>query len=144
MDGRSIDMTGLLRGFQEFWAEKSENFLKGLLYLEAGPHLLLSAFLKKVVNGGAVIIEEYGLGLGRVDLNIRYAGRNYPIEIKLRDSRMSRAARREQLLGYMDRLLAKEGWLLEFDRKSPKSWDEKISWDTVTETNGHIIHLVGC
>jgi hypothetical protein len=144
MDGQSIDMTGLLKAFQRFWALKSEKYLAGLHYLEAGPHILLSAFLQRVVNGGATVIEEYADGLGYADIVVKYAGRNYVIEVKLKDNHQGPTANLKQLLGYMDGLLVNEGWLVVFDRKSEKSWKEKITWETVTTPNGEIIHIVGC
>jgi hypothetical protein len=140
----AIDMRGLLEGFQKYWVKTSDKWLKGLLYLEAAPHLVLTSFLQRVLNGRAVISEEYGLGLRRIDLNVEYAGKDYPIELKLKDTQKSKAASRRQLLDYMDRLLAKEGWLLVFDRQSEKDWDQKISWNTVKETRGRTIHVVGC
>jgi hypothetical protein len=144
IDDRSIDMTGLLQEFQKFWALKSEKYFAGLLYTEAGPHILLSAFLQRVVNGGATVIEEYADGLGYADLVVNYAGQNYVIELKIKDNQRSEAKSQEQILRYMDGLLVKEGWLVIFDRKSDKSWTKKITWETVTMPEGQIIHVVGC
>ena len=39
-------------------------------YAEAGPQLLLQAFLQRIVNGGGRIEREYGLSRGRTDLLI--------------------------------------------------------------------------
>jgi hypothetical protein len=144
MDGRSIDITGLLKEFQQFWALKSEKYFGGLLYIEAGPHILLSAFLQRVVNGGATVIEEYADGLGYADIVVKYAGQNYVIELKIKDNQESKAKSNEQLLRYMDGLLVKEGWLVIFDRKSEKRWTKKITWETVTMPEGQTIHIVGC
>jgi hypothetical protein len=54
------------------------------------------------------------------------------------------AKSQKQLLGYMDPLLQREGWLLIFDRKSDMSRLKKLSWETVTMTEGEVIHVVGC
>jgi hypothetical protein len=43
----------------------------------------------------------------------------------------------------MDKVGAREGWLVIFDRKSGKSWDEKIYWRTEKLPQGRI-HIVGC
>jgi hypothetical protein len=142
MDGDRVDMNGLLKAFQSFWSEKSEKYLKGVLYQEAAPHLLLTAYLQRVVNGGAQVIEEYALGLGYSDIAVKYAGKNYALELKIKDNQRSQAKSQEQLLGYMDRLLTKEGWLLIFDRQSKKSWGEKITWKTV-KSKDRTIHLLG-
>jgi hypothetical protein len=144
MDAASIDMTGLLKGFQKFWAERAERALKGFLYKEAGPHSLLMAYLQRAVNGGAMVVEQYALGMGRVDIAVRHAGRNYAIELKIKGNERSRAKSLEQLSRYMDGLLAEEGWLAVFDRAPGKSWAEKITWEDVELPGGRAIHVVGC
>jgi hypothetical protein len=105
---------------------------------------LLTAFLQTVVNGGAMVIEEFANNLGYVDIAIKYAGRYYAIELKIKDNQRSKAKSYEQILGYMDGLQTKEGWLVIFDRKSKKSWEEKITWETMTMPKGQTIHIVGC
>ena len=144
MDGAAIDMTGLLKEFQIFWAERAERCLKGLRYKEAGPHSLLTAFLRRVVKGGAMIGEHYSLGLGFSDIVVKYAGRSYPIEMKMKENQRSLAESQNQLLGYMDRLSAKEGWLVLFDCETKKCREEKTTWETVTFPAGQVIHMAGC
>jgi hypothetical protein len=144
MDGKNLDMTGLLKAFQEFWVLNSEKYLAGMTYVELGPHMLLSAFLQRVVNGGGLVFNEYANGWGYADIAVKYAGRSYPIELKIKENQRSRAESREQLLRYMDHLLAKEGWLVVFDRESNKSWPEKITWETELLPTGQVIHVVGC
>ncbi|MBI5544716.1 MAG: hypothetical protein HY901_12565 [Deltaproteobacteria bacterium] len=63
-DGR-LDMAKLMAAFQEFWRKDGHLAAEGFAYREAGPHLLLMAFLLRVVNGGGRIEREYGLGAGR-------------------------------------------------------------------------------
>ncbi len=41
-------------------------------YKEAGPHLLLQAFLQRIINGGGRIHREYALGRKRTDLFIEW------------------------------------------------------------------------
>ena len=43
-------------------------------YQEAGPQLLLQAFLQRIVNAGGRIEREYGLGRLRTDLLIVWGG----------------------------------------------------------------------
>jgi hypothetical protein len=66
-DGR-LDMVKLLTEFQKFFQENSEHWIRRFDYQEAWPHLLLQAYLQRIVNGGGEIIREYGLGRKRVDL----------------------------------------------------------------------------
>ena len=58
----------LLAAFQEFFREHSEHWVERFQYREAGPQLLLQAFLQRIVNGGGRIEREYGLGRMRTDL----------------------------------------------------------------------------
>jgi hypothetical protein len=144
MSGQSLDMTGLLKAFQAHWAEASERCVKDIHCLEMAPHCVMLAFLRRVANGGAIVIPEYANGLGCIDINVKYAGRDCPIELKLRDVQDSWAASGKQLLGYMERLLASEGWLVVFGRKSNKSRPEKIYWKTKKTPQGQTIHVAGC
>ena len=78
-----LDMDGLLGGFQEFFREHSEHWIERFQYKEAGPQLLLQAFLHRIVNAGGRIEREYALGRRRTDLLIvwppgRFAGAAEP------------------------------------------------------------------
>jgi hypothetical protein len=53
-----IDMDFLMRDFQQFWRENSAIWEERFLYKEAAPHLILMAFLQRVVNGGGQILRE--------------------------------------------------------------------------------------
>ena len=143
LDGKTLDMTALLKGFQRFWRENADSYLKKSDYLEATPHLILQAYLQRVVNGGAVIEREYSLGSRRVDLCVKYKGRSYPMELKL-SGRRARAEGLEQTAGYMDVCGAKEGWLVIFDRDAGRPWEEKIYWQDEPLPDGKTVHVVGC
>ena len=138
----TLDMQGLLEGFQQFWRENSEIWIEKYRYKEAAPHLLLQAFLQRVINSGGIIIREYATNRGRVDLNVIYADKSYPIEIKIYYSEKTIRDGLEQLSRYMDTLGCNEGWLVIFDRSGEKSWDEKIYTQT-REISGKAIHLIG-
>ena len=56
-------MNLLLKGFQEFWRENSEIWTERFEYKEAAPHLILQAFLQRVINGGAHILREFASGI---------------------------------------------------------------------------------
>jgi hypothetical protein len=140
-DGR-IDMDGLMRDFQRFWRENSDIWIKRFDYEEAAPHLILMAFLQRVINGGGEIIREMAAGRGRLDLCVVYAGERYPIELKLRRGERTRAQGVEQTLRYMDALGARAGWLAIFDRDTSASWDEKIYMEKET-ANGKTVTIIG-
>jgi len=63
-----LDLTALLAAFQQFFREHSEHWVERFDYKEAGPQLLMQAFLQRIVNGGGRVEREYGLGRMRTDL----------------------------------------------------------------------------
>ena len=121
----------LLETFQEYYRENSEHWLKLFQYQEAGPQLLLQAFLQRVLNGGGRIEREYGLGRQRVDLFIRWpcppGEQRIVIECKVRRGRLEKTLEEglPQTAGYMDRCGADAGHLVIFDRDE-KPWEEKV------------------
>ena len=71
-DGR-LDVPHLFRLFTEFWHENGEIWSEGLrVYKEAAPHLILQAFLQRVINGKGQLLREYALGRRRTDLLIKW------------------------------------------------------------------------
>jgi hypothetical protein len=145
----TLAMEALLREFQDFWAQHSEIWEEKADYTEAFPHLLLMAFLQRVVNGGGRVEREYAAGRGRMDLGILYGGRWDIIEIKLvqRQGRARTVEKGlEQVLQYRDRLdPAATCWLVVFDRTPAgrqKSWEERLSWEVV-QTPGGPVTVVG-
>ena len=131
--GGDLDVDGLLAAFQQFFREHSEHWTQRFdRYQEAGPQLLLQAYLQKVVNGGGRIEREYALGRGRVDLLILWPQgnrtRRFVVECKVRGSGLERTIRQgvEQTRGYMDCCGAESGHLIVFDRSQERTWAEKI------------------
>ena len=116
-DGR-LDKDALLRSFLDFWRQNGEPLLASAPYHEIAPHLVLMAFLHRVVNGGS-IEREYAIGRGRMDLCLRFAGETLAIEIKVwRPGRPDPLAEGlEQLDGYLAGLGLGSGWLVIFDRR---------------------------
>ncbi len=139
-----LDMSGLLRAFQPFWRENSEMWIERYQYREAAPHLILMAFLQRVINGGGQIVREYSLGRRRVDLCVVYAGKRYPVEIKLAEGPKTRAEGLAQLAAYCDACGVREGWLVLFDRRPKRPWSKRLFWQTQRDTAGRTLHLVGC
>jgi hypothetical protein len=142
MKNGRIDMDFLMRDFQQFWRENSDIWLGRFDYKETAPHLVLMAFLQRVINGGGQILREMAAGRGRIDLCVVYKGEKYPIEIKLLRGDKTRALGVEQTMRYMDVYGATQGWLAIFDRDMGKSWDEKIYMDKET-VGGKTVTVVG-
>ena len=133
-----LDMDGLLAGFQRFFREHSEHWIERFQYKEAGPQLLLQAFLHRIVNGGGRIEREYALGRRRTDLLIVWppggtadAGvpaRRHVVECKTLRGDLEATIREgiEQTLDYMDKCRAESGHLVIFDRDESKPWEAKL------------------
>ena len=136
-----LDMDGLLAGFQRFFREHSEHWIERFQYKEAGPQLLLQAFLHRIVNAGGRIEREYALGRRRTDLLIVWPpvrpgggadpgtpARRHVIECKVLRGGLEAAVREgvEQTLAYMDRCRGESGHLVVFDRDASKPWEEKL------------------
>jgi len=132
-----IDMDKLLKEFQKFWRRHSDIWEEKADYTEAFPHLLLMAFLQRVINGGGTIDREYAAGRGRTDLTVRYNGESCIMEIKLvrryDTPELVKEEGLEQIRMYRDKIdPAAPAWLIIFDRRAEtksKTWDERISWE---------------
>jgi hypothetical protein len=146
----TLDIRALLEEFQKFWRRHADLWEAKADYTEAFPHLLLMAFLQRVVNSGGRIEREYAAGRGRVDLIVEYAGRVTIIEIKLvhpqdgRDTTVREGLR--QLGRYRDTIDPHaDAVLVVFDRTPEgrrKSWEERLTWQT-EEYDGREITVVG-
>ncbi len=139
-DGR-LRTAKLLAAFQRFFRAHSEHWVERFQYKEAGPQLLLQAFLQRIVNSGGRIEREYGLGRMRTDLLILWPVTDEPesesdagtaqrivIECKVRHASLERTveAGLAQTRAYMDRCAADEGHLIVFDRTPDKPWEDKV------------------
>ena len=133
-----LGMNKLLSAFQEFFREHSEHWVERFQYKEAGPQLLLQAFLQRIVNGGGRIEREYGLGRLRTDLLVIWPHatgvQRAVIELKVLHKSLEQTLQTglEQTWQYLDRCGAAEGHLVIFDRTPNKPWEEKLYQRTET------------
>ena len=137
-EGGRLLVTKLLQAFQEYFRENSEHWVERFGYKEAGPQLLLQAFLQRIVNSGGRVEREYGLGRMRTDLLVIWPGpggraqhirrQKVVIECKvLRGSLQATLAEGlPQTQAYMDRAGTDEGHLVIFDRTPDRTWEERI------------------
>jgi len=138
-----LNMKKLLTDFQQFWRDNSEIWQERFLYKEAAPHLILTAFLQRVINSGGRTDRELATGRKRLDLCIHYQNRRYPIEIKIRQGPKTYDEGKKQLSDYMDTLGCDKGWLVVFDRRKKQSWKSRLFWKT-GKTDNKEIYIVGC
>ena len=73
-----------MSAWQTFWRKDGHVAAEGFSYRESGPHLMMMAFLQRVVNGGGRIDREYALGKGALDLLITWKTQRIALELKLR------------------------------------------------------------
>ncbi|WP_446011642.1 ATP-binding protein [Candidatus Electrothrix sp.] len=147
----SLDMEALMDEFQKFWAWNSEIWEEKADYTEAFPHLLLMAFLQRVINGGGTVDREYAAGRGRMDLLLRFGGGINLVEIKLVHLRMGREATRDQGLEQVDRYADRTSphtcHLVIFDRRPDQRtvpWEERLGRETCTTPSGRAVEVVWC
>ena len=146
-----LDMDALMEEFQKFWAWNSEIWEEKADYTEAFPHLLLMAFLQRIINGGGTVDREYAAGRGRMDLLIRFGGRSNLMEIKLVHPRMGREATRNQGLEQIERYADRTGpdtcHLVIFDRRPEQrtiSWEERLGKETCITSSGRSVSVIWC
>ncbi len=142
----SLDILKLLTNFQDFFRKNSEHWLEVYTYKEAGPQLLLQAYLQRIVNGGGSIEREYAFGRGRTDLFVEFPYGDHQkqeivIELKILYNSLEATIEEglTQIKSYMDKCGTNHGHLLIFDRRTNRTWEEKI-WDKTIEG----IHVWGC
>ncbi|MGQ4617326.1 AAA family ATPase [Nocardia sp. R7R-8] len=152
-DGR-LDFPRLLDEFASFWKLHGEILASRQSYREVAPHLVLMAFLHRIVNGGGYIDREYGVGRGRIDLLVRQpytdadgnrAEQREALELKVwRDGRADPLAEGlVQLDGYLERLGLSTGVLVIFDcRTDADPITERTRFDKTTSPAGRRITLL--
>jgi hypothetical protein len=151
---RRLDLSKLLAAFQQFFRENADAWIERFDYKEAGPQLLMQAFLQRVINGGGRINREYGLGRKRTDLFIEWPvdeqqGFHGPVQrivlelkilYKSLDATLTEGL--AQTAAYADQCGADEAHLIIFDRRPDVVWDDKI-WHRTEEHNGCTLGVWG-
>ena len=140
-----LDKDALLKAFIKFWRQHGEPLLGTTTYHEIAPHIVLMAFLHRVVNGGGSLEREYAIGSDRMDLCLKYKTVTLGIELKVwrEKKRDPQTEGIEQLESYLARLDLNEGWLFVFDRrKNAPSIEERLSTQVLTTPNNRAITVI--
>jgi hypothetical protein len=141
----SLDLVYLRDAFLAFWQRHGEALLGTSPYPEIAPHLVLMAFLHRVVNGGGSIEREYAIGRDRMDLCVHYGATVLGIEIKVWRSRRGDPLSDGlvQLDGYLARLGLTSGWLVIFDqRRNAEPIEVRTRFEQITSPDGRDITLI--
>jgi type II secretory pathway predicted ATPase ExeA len=114
-----LDPQKLLDAFLVFWRQHGQPLLRSAPYHEIAPHIVLMAFLHRVVNGGGTLEREYAIGSDRMDLCLRYGAVTLAMELKVwrKDGKNPLEAGLKQLDKYLAGLGLQEGWLVIFDQR---------------------------
>ncbi len=140
-----LNIDDLLQAFLAFWRQHGEPLLGSAAYHEIAPHLVMMAFLHRVVNGGGTLEREYAIGRDRMDLCLKYGNITLGIELKAwRDKRGDpMESGIEQLDSYLARLGVNFGWLVIFDlRKKALSIEERLHTQVITTQSGRSVTVV--
>ena len=144
-----LNVVKLLTAFQTFFREHSEHWVKRFEYQEAGPQLLLQAFLQRIVNSGGRIEREYGLGRMCTDLLIVWPQGDQTHEVVIECKILHRSLAQtiadglDQTAEYMDRCATESGHLVIFDRREGRRWDDKVFHERRVASNGVEIDVWG-
>ncbi len=143
----ALDVPKLMAAWQTFWRKDGHLAAEGFAYRESGPHLMLMAFLQRIVNGGGRVEREYALGKGALDLLVEWEGgaglQRVPIEVKLRRDTETEDEALEQVRGYLESLGLREGWLVVFDLRATTPWSERL-FTRERAVGGCAVRVVGC
>ncbi|MCX6581244.1 MAG: AAA-like domain-containing protein [Candidatus Aminicenantes bacterium] len=137
----NLDMKKIMLAFQEFYRENAESWIDRFEFKESAHHLLMMAFLQRIVNSGGEITREMAVGNGRVDLLVKFNGRRSAVELKIKRGEQSIEKAKLQLSNYLDRLGLAEGYLVIFD-PGTGAWEEKLYYRE-TQFNDKKIIMVG-
>jgi AAA-like domain len=140
-----LDIDLLLHSFLDFWLQHGEALLKSASYPEIAPHLVMMAFLHRVVNGGGTLNREYAIGRDRMDLCLRYGEMVLGIELKVWRTGASDPLTKglPQLEGYLDRLKQPSGWLVIFDsRKNALAIEERLAIEPAVTASGRPVTVI--
>ncbi len=147
-EGR-LDLPALVDAFVAWWRRHGDLLIDeaDAGWREAAAHLAFMGFLQRVVNGGGRVTREYASGRGRLDLLVEYGPDRFVIELKrVPPAHVSLETVREegiaQLCGYLDQLGLTKGWLIVFDQRAGRSWEQRL-WREDVQRDGKMLHLVG-
>ncbi len=140
-----LDPRQFLLNFLDFWRSHGEAMMRSVPYHEAAPHLVLMAYLQRVINGGGRIEREYAAGAGRLDLLVICQDQQMAIEVKV-----WRTGRKDPLIEgllqmqrYLHRLQLREGYLVIFDqRETAAIWDERMHVDQARTADGKAVMVL--
>jgi hypothetical protein len=143
----NLNPQALLDSFILFWRQHGEPLFNSTPYPEIAPHIVLMAFLHRVVNGGGTLEREYAIGSGRMDICLRYGKVTLAMELKVWADKRPDPLKEglPQLDKYLSGLSLDSGWLVIFDRRSglPTLSDRTTTENVISPAGREIIVIRG-
>jgi hypothetical protein len=139
----SIDLERLRESFLDFWARHGRALDPLIQRHEIVPHIVMTAWLDRVVNGGGRVEREAVVANGKMDVLLRYRELTLPIEIKVHlDGRADPVPQGlEQLDRYCEGLRVDSGWLVVFDQRKAAT-GERLENEEVVTAGGRKVLVV--
>lgn len=144
-DDGSLNADQLLEAFLKFWRQHGQPLLKSVHYHEIAPHIVLMAFLHRIINSGGSLEREYAIGTRRMDVCLRYGDFTLGMELKVwrEGEREPLAEGLEQLDHYLNGLSLETGWLVIFDQRSGlPDISERTTAETAITPQGKTITVI--
>jgi len=143
----NLNPQSLLDSFILFWRQHGEPLFDSTPYPEIAPHIVLMAFLHRVVNGGGTLEREYAIGSGRMDICLHYGKVTLVMELKVWADKRPDPLKEglPQLDKYLSGLTLDTGWLVIFDRRSglPPICDRTTTENVISPAGREIIVIRG-
>ena len=143
----NLNPQALLDSFILFWRQHGEPLFGSTPYPEIAPHIVLMAFLHRVVNGGGTLEREYAIGSGRMDICLRYGKVTLAMELKVWADKRPDPLKEGllQIDKYLSGLSLNTGWLVIFDRRSglPPISDRTTTENVISPAGREIIVIRG-
>ncbi len=143
----TLNAENLLDAFLAFWRQHGQPLLRSAPYHEIAPHLVMMAFLHRVVNGNGRIEREYAIGSRRLDMCLFYGDDRVAMELKIwRDGEKDPLTRGlDQLDNYLNGLGLETGWLVIFDQRSglPDIGERTVTETAVTPSGRTVVVIRG-
>ncbi|MBN2736683.1 MAG: ATP-binding protein [Spirochaetales bacterium] len=131
-DNDELNLRKMLKAFQSFFNKYYERWVSYFYYKDAGPFLLLQAFLQRIIDGGGQIVRQYFLGRGRVTLLIKWptksSEQNVLIDMRYLTGNLKEAIKEgAEILGIeMMNLGIKYGHLVYFEKNYTSLSEQKV------------------
>ena len=122
---KGLNLELVLQKFQQFIKENYTT--QDTQFLEREGRLLFLSFLRPILNGKGFDFKEPVIGEERrIDIVITYLNRRYVIELKRWRGKKYHEAGLQQLSDYLDTYAIKKGYLLIFDFRKTKTYQQKV------------------